>query len=154
MYINEEDIIEEAKFRSFGCTAAIASAEALVELILNKNISEVQNIKNKDIVSFLDGLPDLKLHCSVLGEDVLIDALKNYSSIKSDTDDTKIICKCNNISKLSFEKTIVQCDNLCMAEIKKRLNFEFICGRCANSIYLLLAMYQEQQDTKNENHIS
>ncbi len=76
--IDENGVITDAKYLAFGCTAAIASAEALIELILNKKITEAEKLRNQDIVDYLMGLPDLKLHCSVLGEEVLKDALEDY----------------------------------------------------------------------------
>lgn len=81
--ISENGSITDAKYLAFGCTAAIASAEALVELIIGKKVVEAEKIKNQDIVDYLRGLPDLKLHCSVLGEAVLKDALEDYNKRKN-----------------------------------------------------------------------
>ena len=68
--INEQEIIEEAKFKAFGCASAIASASLATELVKNKTITEAMKIKNTDVVKFLS-LPPIKIHCSILIEEVI-----------------------------------------------------------------------------------
>lgn len=70
--------IEDAKFKTFGCCAAIATSSMLTELIKGKSLSDIKEITNKVITEALDGLPRIKLHCSVLAEDALKAALKDY----------------------------------------------------------------------------
>jgi len=70
--------IEDAKFKTFGCCAAIATSSMLTELIKGKTLSELKEITNKAVTEALDGLPRVKLHCSVLAEDALKAALKDY----------------------------------------------------------------------------
>lgn len=70
--------IEDAKFKTFGCCAAIATSSMITELIKGRTLSEVKEITNKVVTEALDGLPKVKLHCSVLAEDALKAALKDY----------------------------------------------------------------------------
>ena len=70
--------IEDAKFKTFGCCAAIATSSMLTELIKGKSLSEVKGITKEVVTEALDGLPRVKLHCSVLAEDALKAALKDY----------------------------------------------------------------------------
>jgi nitrogen fixation NifU-like protein len=70
--------IEDAKFKTFGCCAAIATSSMLTELIKGKTLSELKEITNKVVTEALDGLPRVKLHCSVLAEEALKAALKDY----------------------------------------------------------------------------
>lgn len=75
--INEDMVIEDAKFKTFGCGSAIASSSLATEWVKGKTVTEALQIKNTDIVSELS-LPPVKIHCSVLAEDALKAALQDY----------------------------------------------------------------------------
>ena len=75
----KDNIIEEAKFKAYGCGSAIASSSMVTELLKGMTIEEAQDIKNTQIVEELS-LPPVKIHCSVLAEDSIKAALKNYMS--------------------------------------------------------------------------
>lgn len=74
----EDDIIVDVKFNTFGCGAAIATSSMATELIKGKPISEALQLTNHAVVEALDGLPPVKLHCSVLAEEAVKAALKDY----------------------------------------------------------------------------
>ena len=74
----ENDIIVDAKFETFGCGSAIASSSMATEMILGKPVSEALELTNKAVVEALDGLPAHKVHCSVLAEEAIKNALKDY----------------------------------------------------------------------------
>lgn len=76
--INEEQIIDDVKFETFGCGSAIASSSMATELIMGKPVSEALQLTNKAVTEALDGLPPHKLHCSVLAEEAIKAAVKNY----------------------------------------------------------------------------
>ncbi|UCE06762.1 MAG: Fe-S cluster assembly scaffold protein NifU [bacterium] len=79
MYIKVRDgIIVDAKFKTFGCGAAIATSSMATELIKGKKIEEALKLTNKTVTEALDGLPKVKLHCSVLAEQALKNALEDY----------------------------------------------------------------------------
>ena len=81
MYLKIEDnIIKDVKFKTFGCGSAIASSSMATELIMGKTIDEVMQITNKAVVEALDGLPPIKIHCSVLAEQAIKAALLDYSN--------------------------------------------------------------------------
>ena len=83
LYIRVEDEkIKDAKFRTFGCCAAIASSSMLTDLVKGKTVKEALEISNKAVAEALDGLPPIKMHCSLLAEDALKAAIKDYSSKK------------------------------------------------------------------------
>jgi nitrogen fixation NifU-like protein len=77
--VNTEGVIEDAKFKTFGCGSAIASSSLATEWVKGKTIDEALAIKNTDIVSELS-LPPVKIHCSVLAEDAIRAALSDYRS--------------------------------------------------------------------------
>lgn len=74
----ENDIIKDIKFKTFGCTAAIATSSMATELVKGKTIEEALMISNKDVLEALEGLPPIKIHCSVLAEEALKEAVKDY----------------------------------------------------------------------------
>ena len=77
--INEDEIIEDVKFETFGCGSAIASSSIATELIKGKSINEAVSLTNKAVVEALGGLPPVKVHCSVLAEQAVKSALYDYS---------------------------------------------------------------------------
>ncbi|MBU5440203.1 Fe-S cluster assembly scaffold protein NifU [Tissierella sp. MSJ-40] len=80
MYLKIEDgIIVDVKFKTFGCGSAIASSSMATELIKGKTIDEAMNLTNKAVADALDGLPPVKMHCSVLAEQAIKAALLDYS---------------------------------------------------------------------------
>ena len=74
----ENDIIEDVKFETFGCGSAIASSSMATEMIIGKSIYEAMELTNKAVAEALDGLPAHKMHCSVLAEEAIKNALKDY----------------------------------------------------------------------------
>ena len=82
--VNDQGIIEDAKFKTYGCGSAIASSSIVTEMLKGKNLKEAQEIKNSTIAEEL-ALPPVKIHCSVLAEDAIKAAIKDY----------EVKCNCN-----------------------------------------------------------
>lgn len=79
MYMKIEDnIIKDVKFKTFGCGAAIATSSMATELVKGKTIDEALKLTNKAVVEALEGLPDVKIHCSVLAEEAIKAAIDDY----------------------------------------------------------------------------
>lgn len=81
--INDNDIIEDVKFQTFGCGSAIASSSMATELIMGKSVNEAVELTNKAVIEALGGLPPVKVHCSVLAEQAIKAALYNYAQKKN-----------------------------------------------------------------------
>ena len=81
MYIKvENDVIVDVKFKTFGCGAAIATSSKATEMVMGKTIDEALKITNKMVMDELGGLPEVKIHCSVLAEEALHEAIKDYKA--------------------------------------------------------------------------
>ena len=81
MYLKiEDDIIKDVKFETFGCGSAIASSSMATELIKGKPLEEAKKLTNKAVSEALDGLPDYKMHCSVLAQEAIEAAIDDYNS--------------------------------------------------------------------------
>jgi len=76
--VDSEERIIEARFKAFGCTASIAAASALTEMITGSTLNDAARITNEDIAAYLGGLPSHKMHCAVLGQEVLEKAIGWY----------------------------------------------------------------------------
>ena len=76
--VDEDDVITDCKFKTFGCGAAIATSSMATELIKGKTIDEALKLTNKAVMEALDGLPPVKVHCSVLAEQAIKAALADY----------------------------------------------------------------------------
>ncbi|MBO8150863.1 MAG: Fe-S cluster assembly scaffold protein NifU [Candidatus Neomarinimicrobiota bacterium] len=85
LYIKVEDEkIVDAKFKTFGCGAAIATSSMVTEMVKGKTIEEALKITNKAVAEALDGLPPIKMHCSVLAEEALKSAIEDYYKKKEE----------------------------------------------------------------------
>lgn len=92
----EEDTIEDVKFETFGCGSAIASSSMATELIKGKKVSDALELTNKAVVEALDGLPPQKVHCSVLAEEAIKLALKDYYDKNGIAYDCSVFPSCDS----------------------------------------------------------
>lgn len=93
MKINEAtEVIEEVKFKTFGCGAAIATSSMATELVKGKTVAEALKLTNKAVAEALDGLPPVKMHCSVLAEEAIQSAIVNYYERKGEEPPAGVKC--------------------------------------------------------------
>lgn len=84
MKINDDGVIEDVKFKTYGCGAAIATSSVATEMIKGKTVEEAKKLTNQQVIDELGGLPAVKIHCSVLAEEAIKAALDNYEENKAD----------------------------------------------------------------------
>ncbi|MBN1863332.1 MAG: Fe-S cluster assembly protein NifU [Victivallales bacterium] len=141
--ISPEGIIEDARFKTFGCASAIASSSALTELVKGMTIDEADKVTNQDIVKILGELPEEKMHCSVMGMEALQAAIANYrggAPVKQDDNnhEGRIVCHCFGVTDTKI-RAIARQNNLRSAEeIRNYSKAGGGCGGCLDSIQEIL----------------
>lgn len=142
-----KDIITEAKYLTFGCTSAIAASEALCSLIEGKGLTPIEalNIRNQDIVDYLEGLPQQKIHCSVMGAEALEAAVVDWAQKRgvdlaaqgvklsgqaAEEDEGRVVCKCFSITEPYLRRKIKELNLRTIEDIISALKAGGMCGAC------------------------
>lgn len=138
--INSDGIIEKASFLTFGCASAIASSSVLTELVTGMHIDDAAKLTNKDIAAQLGGLPKEKMHCSVMGEEALEAAIRNYKGLPPlvHAEEGKLICKCFGITDTQILKAIKENGLTTLEEVTNFTKAGGACGTCLDDIAKIL----------------
>ncbi len=145
--IDDNDIITDAKFKTFGCASAIASSSVLTELIKGMSVDEAAKITNEDIAGALGGLPREKMHCSVMGHEALEAAIADYRGVPVPTAEGKVICECFGVTDVEIKRTVTESSLKTVEEITHFTKAGGGCGKCLGRIDQVL------RETLNHSHI-
>jgi len=133
--------IKDVKFKTFGCASAIAASSALTEIIKGMTIDDAAKVTNKDIAKFLGGLPEEKMHCSVMGMEALEAAIANYKGLpqkKEIIGTEKVICKCFSVTDKKIIRAIKENNLKTVDEVTNYTKAGGGCGKCKPEIEKLL----------------
>jgi NifU-like protein len=140
-----QDVIEAARYLTFGCTSAIAASEALCTLIEQGNYTPIEALKitNQDIVDFLEGLPQQKIHCSVMGAEALEAAVFNWAQKRgvdlkqigidlhsTEEDEGRIVCKCFSMTEPYLRRKIKELNLRTIPDIVNAIKAGGACMSC------------------------
>ncbi|BAZ40730.1 Fe-S cluster assembly protein NifU [Calothrix sp. NIES-4101] len=147
----EQDKILDARFQTFGCTSAIASSEALVELVKGLTLDDALKVTNKQIADYLGGLPEAKMHCSVMGQEALEAAIYNYRGIEVDTheddDEGALICSCFGITENKIRRVILENQLTTAEDVTNYVKAGGGCGSCLATIDDIIESVQKEATT-------
>ena len=145
----KKERIVDAKFQTFGCGSAIASSSALTEMVKGKTLDEALGVTNQEIADFLGGLPEEKMHCSVMGQEALEVAIAKYRGVEAPKHghahdihvegEGEIVCKCFGLTDV-FLKKVIASNKLHTAEqVTHFTKAGGACGGCIPKIKELIA---------------
>jgi len=146
--LDENKRIKEAKFKTFGCASAIASASALTEMIKGMTIEEAAKVTNQDIAQYLGGLPQEKMHCSVMGREALEAAIAYYKGVPEKATEGQIICECFGVTDREIERAIRENHLTTVEEVTNYTKAGGGCGSCHGAIQEILDRVRSELETK------
>lgn len=145
------DRIVDAKFQTFGCGSAIASSSALTEMLKGKTLDEASKMSNRDIVDYLGGLPEQKMHCSVMGEEALTKALKKLKGETVEDEEElegEMVCQCFGVTDTLIEKVVRENNLSTVEDVTNYTKAGGACGSCIHKIEDIV--HEVRQDMAEE----
>jgi nitrogen fixation NifU-like protein len=146
MVDKEKEVITDCKWKTYGCASAIASTSILSEMVKGMTLDQAFNVSPKDVAIALGGLPDHKIHCSVLGDKALRAAINNYY-VRNGMDDrvkkeqVRIVCQCMNVTDHDIEDAVLE-GARSYYELQERTKLGTVCGQCKDEAEELLVKFK------------
>ncbi len=136
--------IADAKFKTFGCASAIATSSVLTEMIKGMTLEEAAKVTNKDIADYLGGLPEQKMHCSVMGREALEAAIENYrgGGKKKRQLEGNVVCTCFGVTDKEIERVIRENNLTTVEQVTNYSKAGGGCGGCKGEIEKIIEKVQ------------
>jgi len=144
--------IADARFKTFGCASAIASSSVLTELIKGKTLDEAMKVTNREIAEYLGGLPEQKMHCSVMGREALEAAIDNYRSggTKKHELQGNIVCTCFGVTDVEIERVVRENGLTTVEQVTNYCKAGGGCGGCKGEIQKIIERIQGEKVREQE----
>jgi len=142
---SEKQIITDCKWKTYGCASAIATTSKLSEMVTGMPLQEAYRISPRDIVDQLGGLPDNKIHCSVIGDKALREAIEDYyrrsgMEDKIEKEETNIVCECMNVSEKEIEEAVLEGAKNYL-RVQEMTKAGTVCGQCKDEVIDIMNKY-------------
>ena len=139
--LDKDGRIADVKFQTFGCASAIASSSALTEMIKGMTLEEASKVTNQDIAEYLGGLPEQKMHCSVMGMEALEAAIANYKTGDTavrELKDDPVVCTCFNVHESEIVQAVRINKLTTVEQVTNYTKAGGACGKCKGAIQAIL----------------
>jgi NifU-like protein len=150
--LDKKGRIVDAKFKTFGCASAIATSSVLTEIIKGKTLDEAMKVTNKEIADYLGGLPEQKMHCSVMGREALEAAIDNYRSGGTKKHELKgnVVCTCFGVTDSEIERVIRENNLTTVEQVTNYCKAGGGCGGCRGEIEKIIERIQGEKVKEQE----
>lgn len=144
----DRGIITDCRWKTFGCASAIASTSVMSEMVKGMKLEDAFRLSPKDINKELGGLPEHKIHCSVLGDKALRAAINDYyerSGLhdKVEREEARVVCNCMNITDHEIEDAVLEGART-YYELQEKTKVGTVCGECKDEVERLLEFYKNR----------
>ena len=141
----KKNIITDCRWKTYGCASAIASTSILSEIAKGMPVDRAYHLSPKDIAEKLGGLPEHKIHCSVLGDKALRAAIDDYykksgTPEKVEKNKARIVCQCMNVTDKEIEQAVKDGAKT-FHELQEKTKVSTVCGQCKDEVNRLLQEY-------------
>ena len=148
-----KNIITDCKWKTYGCASAIASTSILSEMVKGMSVDKAYHLSPKDIAKELGGLPEHKIHCSVLGDKALRAAINDYyfrngMANKIKKEEARLVCQCMNVTDSEIEHAVLDGART-YYQLQEKTKLGTVCGQCKDEATRLLEDYIKKHFSKD-----